>query len=178
MSFIDFFFRIFMIMFTYGSRIGFFVNFPKSETMRILPIILLFALGGCATRIDDSHDPVTKTGYILEAIENKEFIRVQNEYLGIENHPEKRKDIHEAAEEIKALIETYGLPDHNQIKAHSRARWPVAKKHCSEFNGNIVTVVSTDTHFAQLNAPVVHMEFFIVNHDARLLHLGISKPGQ
>lgn len=146
--------------------------------MRILllyvAVIALFA--SCAKRIDKTRDPVDKTMYILEAIQDKKVGWVQNEYLGIENHPGKRTVIANIARAIADEIARSGMPDENHVSVHSRGKFPVAKAYCAEFNGNIVQVVSTTTHLGDTPGLIVGMQFAMINDEARLLQLSIRRP--
>lgn len=155
--------------------------FPYITPKRYMRILLLFVVAfalfvSCAKRIDKTRDPIDKTMYILEAIQDKKVRWVQNEYLGIENHPGKRTVIANIAAAIAEEISLSGLPDENQVSVHSRGKFPVAKAYCAEFNGNIVQVVSTTTHLGEMPGLMVEMQFAMINNEARLLQLSISRP--
>lgn len=140
---------------------------------KIFFALLLIVSFSCSQRIDATPDPLDKTLLILEAIRDGKISRVQNEYLGIENHPENKKVIAAIGTKIRQNFDKYGFPDEQQISVSDRAKWPISSSYCSEFNGNIVQVISTTTELGT-GGPLVKMQFAIVRSEARLLNLSIS----
>lgn len=143
--------------------------------MKLITILFVFLLIACSEKIQKTADPIKKTEIILQAIYQKKYKLVREEYVGRKESREKYKEnLDSLSMQIFEALNKYGVPNTKVIKISNKEKLQLPKDYGDEFNGkDSIDIVSTKTELRSNKKFEIEMGFVVKNNEARLLRVGV-----